>query len=621
MKRSICLTGDLPENWAEAITELSDDLGMVADDCGIPVKVRQGEELAVISDGERVMLTWSEPVQFYRALSLIPEPLAVCEIHEKPCFETTGIMFDCSRNGVLKPEALRFFLRKMALMGLNLGMMYTEDTYEVPEQPWFGYKRGRYTYDELKALDDYASLFGIELCPCIQTLGHLNRALHWPAMGHLRENDEVVLADEAETYVFLEQLIRAASAPYRSKRIHIGMDEAYGVGFGQHYRRFGYEDPHDVMGRHLRRVLEITRKYGLEPMMWSDMFFHLDGQNYTGKKMPSQKAKDAVSPDVTLVLWDYYHDDEEVYAYRLKQHAEFPAPTVFAGAIWTFCGFAPDYPTTLSVTIPALNACKKAEVPMVIAAAWGDNGAETNMLSALLGMQLYGEYANTGRYDENWFHTRFLRCCGVDAQAFLALSRFNKVPGLVSRRGNPMNVCKIMLYQDPLIQLFEEDMAGLSLASHYGELEVQFSDYEERYPEYGILFGFYKALARALKLKCRWHELAAKAVRSGDQETAKALASGVPELVDALERLRKEWRRLWDSTNKPYGFEIIDSRLGGIRARMDTAGEKMREFAEGKIDDIPELSSAALPYMRREDGSMGCVFTMGEIVSACKIDG
>lgn len=73
MKRSICLTGDPPENWAEAITELSDDLGMVADDCGIPVKVKQGEELAVISDGERVMLTWSEPVQFYRALSLIPE--------------------------------------------------------------------------------------------------------------------------------------------------------------------------------------------------------------------------------------------------------------------------------------------------------------------------------------------------------------------------------------------------------------------------------------------------------------------------------------------------------------------------------------------------------------------
>lgn len=30
----------------------------------------------------------------------------------------------------------------MAMMGLNLGMMYTEDTYEVPGQPYFGYQRG-----------------------------------------------------------------------------------------------------------------------------------------------------------------------------------------------------------------------------------------------------------------------------------------------------------------------------------------------------------------------------------------------------------------------------------------------------------------------------------------------
>lgn len=42
------------------------------------------------------------------------------------------MMFDTSRNAVLRPDTLRSFLRKMALMGMNLGMMYTEDTYEVP---------------------------------------------------------------------------------------------------------------------------------------------------------------------------------------------------------------------------------------------------------------------------------------------------------------------------------------------------------------------------------------------------------------------------------------------------------------------------------------------------------
>ena len=110
-------------------------------------------------------------------------------------------------------------------------MLYTEDTYEIPDQPYFGWMRGRYSMQELRELDDCADALGIELCPCIQTLGHLNRALHWPAMAHLKDNEEVLLADNEETYAFLKQAIQAAAAPYRSRRIHIGMDEAHGIGW------------------------------------------------------------------------------------------------------------------------------------------------------------------------------------------------------------------------------------------------------------------------------------------------------------------------------------------------------------------------------------------------------
>ena len=46
---------------------------------------------------------------------------------------------------------------------------YTEDTYEVEGQPYFGAYRGKYTKDEIKELDAYASMFGVELVPCIQT--------------------------------------------------------------------------------------------------------------------------------------------------------------------------------------------------------------------------------------------------------------------------------------------------------------------------------------------------------------------------------------------------------------------------------------------------------------------
>ena len=620
MKPVLHILGTPPEHWEEALSELREDLGIELGKAGIDVTCVPGDELAVESDGKSVTLTWAAPIQFYRAVSLIPLPLTACSIREKARFQSSGIMFDCSRNAVLKPQALRFFFRKMALMGLNLGMMYTEDTYEVPGQPFFGYKRGRYTYDELKALDDYASLFGIELCPCIQTLGHLKRILHWPAYHHLRDNDEVLLADLDETYELLDQMIRAATAPYRSKRIHLGMDEAYGVGLGAHLARYGYEDPHSVIGRHLSRVLGICDKYGLHAMMWSDMYFHLDGRNYHSPGLPSEKAKAAVDPRITLMYWDYYQPKEEAYADALYKHAQFPAPTVFAGGIWTWIGPAPDYPTTLQNTVSGLTACAKANIPLALATAWGDNGGECNLTAALLGLQLYGELTFRPDYDEDELARRFRRCCHADAQAFLDLSLLNYMPGMKDNPSDPVNACKFMLYQDPLIQLFEADTAGYAMAEHFGSLVTRYARYALENPDYAPLFDFYTALANALALKCVWHEQAGDAVRSRNREQAAALADGIPATVEALDTLRVVWRRLWESTNKPNGFEIIEVRMGGIAARMATAGEKMRAFALGQVDTIPELEEQALITKRRPNGSIICTNTMDEIATPGRID-
>lgn len=620
MKPVLHILGTPPEHWEEALSELREDLGIELGGAGIDVTCVPGDELAVESDGKSVTLTWAAPIQFYRAVSLIPLPLTACSIREKARFQSSGIMFDCSRNAVLKPQALRFFFRKMALMGLNLGMMYTEDTYEVPGQPFFGYKRGRYTYDELKALDDYASLFGIELCPCIQTLGHLKRILHWPAYHHLRDNDEVLLADLDETYELLDQMIHAATAPYRSKKIHLGMDEAYGVGLGAHLTRYGYEDPHSVIGRHLSRVLGICDKYGLHAMMWSDMYFHLDGRNYHSPGLPSEKAKAAVDPRITLMYWDYYQPKEEAYADALYKHAQFPAPTVFAGGIWTWIGPAPDYPTTLQNTVSGLTACAKANIPLALATAWGDNGGECNLTAALLGLQLYGELTFRPDYDEDELARRFRRCCHADAQAFLDLSLLNYMPGMKDNPSDPVNACKFMLYQDPLIQLFEADTAGYAMAEHFGSLVTRYARYALENPDYALLFDFYTALANALALKCVWHEQAGDAVRSRNREQAAALADGIPATVEALDTLRVVWRRLWESTNKPNGFEIIEVRMGGIAARMATAGEKMRAFALGQVDTIPELEEQALITKRRPNGSIICTNTMDEIATPGRID-
>lgn len=87
-------------------------------------------------------------------------------------------------------------------------------------------------------------------------------------------------------------------------------------------------------------------------------------------------------------------------------------------------------------------------------------------------------------------------------------------------------------------------------------------------------------------------------------------------LLQSLETLRLTWRKLWEQTNRPQGFEVLDGRMGAIRARMSTAGEKLAQFAAGKREDIPELTEKNLPYRRNPDNSFQWTNTMWEITTA-----
>ena len=90
-----------------------------------------------------------------------------------------GVMLDCSRNAVLKVETIKRYADIIKKMGYNTLMLYTEDTYEIESQPYFGHLRGRYTKQELKEIDAYCNEIGLELVPCIQTLAHLATMFKW----------------------------------------------------------------------------------------------------------------------------------------------------------------------------------------------------------------------------------------------------------------------------------------------------------------------------------------------------------------------------------------------------------------------------------------------------------
>ena len=90
-------------------------------------------------------------------------------------------------------------------------------------------------------------------------------------------------------------MIAAATKPFRSKRIHIGMDEAHQLGLGRYLDLYGYQRRFEIMLRHLEKVLAITQKYDLEPMIWSDMFFRLGSKQGDYYDLEGQIPEDVIA--------------------------------------------------------------------------------------------------------------------------------------------------------------------------------------------------------------------------------------------------------------------------------------------------------------------------------------
>ena len=46
---------------------------------------------------------------------------------------------------------------------------------------------------------------------------------------------------------------------------------------------------------------------------------------------------------------------------------------------------------------------------------------------------------------------------------------------------------------------------------------------------------------------------------------------------------------MWFENAKPYGFEVQDIRIGGLKERFRSCKARLIAYAEGKTESIPEL--------------------------------
>ncbi|MDF2988942.1 MAG: hypothetical protein K0R50_4452 [Eubacterium sp.] len=586
----------------KAVQEVTEFLDISLSQEGLPVYCRKAAAQQYSFTGDKGIVEYKEPHQFLRGLGIFIENLKLKKtfhITEKASYDDLGVMVDCSRNGVLNLTAFKKLIRHLALMGYSSVQLYTEDTYEIKGRPYFGYQRGRYTSEEFKEMDSYSHIFSIELVPCIQTLAHLGRVLNWEAFSELRDCNDILLIDDEKTYTLLEDMFRTMSENLSSRRINIGMDEAHMVGLGRYLEKHGYQDRIQVMLRHFNRVMEIARKYGYHPMMWSDMFFRLvSGGEYIAEDCPIREdLLSQIPEDITLVYWNYYSTDSETYDKMFKNHKKMSPNIAFAGGAWKWSGFCPSSRFSEAVAKVAHGSCVRENIREVLITAWGDDGAECPLFAVLPAFQLWAELCYADRCDEEYLESRFSTCVRGSYRDFLVLGDAVLTPDNPAPGRCGINPSKYLLYQDVLGGLFDAHVMPDAYSQHYHSLTARLKECGTRNQEWAYLFESQTAFSCSLELKCDLGLRLRKAYHSGDINAIRSIAeTELPELLVRLERLLAAVENQWKYENKIFGLEVLELRLGGLKQRLVSAGRRLRSFTYGEIDKLEELEADVLSF-------------------------
>ena len=505
-----------------------------------------------------------------------------------------GVMLDMSRNAVMKPEQVKEFAKTIRDFGYNMIQLYTEDTYEVPGEPYFGYLRGRYSQEELKDMVSYCNSIGVEVIPCVQTLAHLQAIFHWKPYCEIRDIEDILLVGAERTYELIDNMFKSLRECYTTDYIHIGMDEAHNLGLGKYLDENGFGNRFDILYKHLVRVIEIAKKYGFKPLMWSDMFFRLANKGVYYTSDPSIITDEVVAacPEgVEQVYWDYYQSDKSAYDTMFEAHKKFPGETWFAGGAWVWSGFVPANCFTMETMVPAMESCREHNVDNIVITMWGDDGRECSPWACLPSLfairRIYDGVADMERIKQE-----FEKLTGERYDDMMLLD----VPVHMGKvRRSFSGTHKYLLYNDPFLGIFDQDLRP-GVTEQYRQITEKLRVLANSDSKFSYLYDSMAALTDVLSTKYDLGARTRESYQAGDKKRLGALIADYDRTKDALERFVEKFRTLWYHDNKPHGFDVQELRLGGLLMRLRSQRNRLADYVEGRIDSIPELEEEILPY-------------------------
>lgn len=595
----VVLSFDVDSTFLSGIERVKHVLGFEIGD-GITVTAQQSDKPGVSLKDGKAVIRYTQKHVFFRELGVLIQHAkneTEFEIVEDGYFETISVMIDTSRCGVPTVATINKMMDYLAVMGYGMAMLYTEDTIKLENRPYFGYMRGRYSAEELRAIDDYAYEYGIEVIPCLECYGHMGKYLCWSEAAPIKDTGEVLLAREEKTFEFVEELIAAVSSCFRSKRIHIGMDEAWDMGRGKFLDKHGYVPPFQIFNEYMERLIAITNKYGLTPMMWSDMYFRINspsGGYYDEATVIPPEVVEKIPKEVELIFWHY---GEQAYCddYILKKHNELGRKVIYAGGLWSWIGHFPEHNYAMDTTRFSLNACRNNNVKEAMMTIWTNDNAECDLFANLFGLSFFAELCFDKNASAEKLRERFEAATGGDYDAFYTMSLYHSrfEDGEEYENYSTRFLGKPLFWQDIMEGLYDTHLFERPMSGHYAACAQKMKGYAGG--EWDSLYDFAYRVFDYLAVKTL---IAEKLVPAYKQSNRDVLAEISGELLPLLKEktvaVHEAHKALWFDRLKVTGWANLDIRYAGVVARCDTAKMLIDRYLDGKDSAIEELEEVRL---------------------------
>ena len=597
------------EKFLRGLEILAPRLGFALSDGGVKIVAAETEnrEIIVKNNGNGYEFCYYDRASFYRAFSLCimrAEDGKLDEIRVKPYFSRMGSM-QCAEFAVINVKTLKELIIEHALCGMDYMQLYTETVYEIDGEPYFGYRRGRYSKEEIKEIVAFGRVFGVKIVPAIQTLAHLANMFSWAPYGNIFDIAGTMLVNYEPSYALIEKMIATVRETFDTDEINLGMDEAYFMGFGR-YNWFVDEnrpDRNELFINHVKRVKEIAEKYGFtDTAIWFDNLF---GMNYKGYIDPPEwlfKDFPAIVrenfPDIRLIFWNYGITDIGDFVRTVGYIRQLSDRVSFASMAHGYTSFAPQNSITERLVQTALDGCRKTGITDLLITWWGSK------MSPLALMPSYYDYAE--RTSETVGYTEDERAEFLYGHTYTELKKLddpNFVCEGVQATGNAegKNLPLYALFDDPLYPLLARHVPK-NADSAFAACEREMRRLSAKKSVLSRIYAFEAELCRVLSLKVGIYPRAKSAYARKDMSALRAVSDELSSVRSAMREFFATYRDYYLSFAKPDLFAQWESAFGAAIFRLGIAKEKIDDFVSGKTASVPELEREVLPVLPAADG-------------------